>query len=136
MAKAKLGRILGPKGLMPSQKFGTVVPNVSAAMKELVGKVDYRERQGVIRIAIGQLAFTEEELSKNIKAFTSQIKKEFGRLSHSTEKSINEVVLSTTHGPGFSLNGEFQPEAAVAEEGKVPTELLNQPQAGAAEVRA
>lgn len=131
MSKAKLGRILGPRHLMPSQKFGTVVANVATAMKDLQGKVEYRERQGVIRIAIGQLAFTEEELSKNIKAFTEQIKKEFGRLSHATEKSINEVVLSTTHGPGFSLNGEFKNPEDVAREKGVPVELLGAAQGGA-----
>ena len=118
---------------MPSQKFGTVVANVATAMKDLQGKVEYRERQGVIRIAIGQLAFTEDELSKNIKAFTEQIKKEFGRLSHAAEKSINEVVLSTTHGPGFSLNGEFKNPDDV--ERRVPVELLGAAQE-AAEVRA
>lgn len=107
--KAKLGRILGPKGLMPSQKYGTVVPNIRTAMKELVGKSDYRERQGVIRMAVGQLAFTEAELQKNIKAFMEQLKKEMGRMSDRTEKSIHEVVLSSTNSAGFSLNGEFKP---------------------------
>jgi len=108
LTKAKLGRILGPKGMMPSQKIGTVVPNVASAMKELIGKSDYRERMGVIRLAIGQLAFTEAELQKNIKAFIEQLKKEFGAISFRSDKSINEVVLSSSNSAGFSLSGEFK----------------------------
>jgi large subunit ribosomal protein L1 len=108
LTKARLGRILGPKGMMPSQKTGTVVPNVASAMKELIGKSDYRERMGVIRMAVGQLAFTEVELQKNIKAFIEQLKKEFGAISFRADKSINEVVLSSSNSAGFSLNGEFK----------------------------
>lgn len=119
LSKAKLGRILGPRGLMPSQKTGTVVPNIAAAMKDLTGKSDYRERMGVIRMAIGQLAFSEAELQNNIKAFMEQLKKEFGAMSFRVDKSINEVVLSSTNSAGFSLNGEFK---TVAKEEEVPEE--------------
>lgn len=108
LSRAKLGPKLGPKGLMPSQRMGTVVPNIRVAMKELTGKSDFRERFGVIRMAIGQLAFTEGELQKNITAFVGQLKKEFGALSHRADKSINEIVLSSSHGAGFSLSGEFR----------------------------
>ena len=108
LSRAKLGRILGPRGLMPSQKFGTVVPNIAAAMKDLTGKSDYRERMGVIRMAVGQLAFSESDLQKNIKAFVEQLKKEFGAMSSRADKSINEIVLSSTNSAGFSLNGEFK----------------------------
>ena len=93
---------------MPSQKFGTVVPNIGAAMKDLVGKSDYRERMGVIRMAVGQLVFTEAELQKNIKVLMEQLNKEFGAMSFRADKSINEVVLSSSNSPGFSLNGEFK----------------------------
>lgn len=106
--KAKLGPILGPRGLMPSQKYGTVVSNIAAAMKDLVGKFDYRERMGVIRLPIGQLAFTEVELQRNIKALLEQLQKEFGAMSRRADKSIHEVVLSSTNGPGFSLSGEIK----------------------------
>lgn len=94
--------------MMPSPKAGTVVPNIRAAMKDLRGKSDYRERMGVIRMAIGQLAFAEGELQKNIKAFVDQLKKDFGALSHRADKSINEIVLSSSHSAGFSLSGEFR----------------------------
>jgi large subunit ribosomal protein L1 len=97
---------------MPSQKTGTVVLDIARAIKELTGKSEFRERMGVIRIPIGQLAFTEQELSKNIKAFMEQLKKEFGALSFRADKSINEVVLSSTHGAGFSLSGDYKTVAA------------------------
>ena len=102
---------------MPSPKFGTVVSNPASAIKELTGKYDYRERLGVIRIAIGQLAFTEVELAKNISAFMESVKKEIAMLQARTEKEIVEVVLSTTRGPGFSLSGAVKPEVEVV--GKV-----------------
>ncbi|KAF8250499.1 ribosomal protein L1 [Wilcoxina mikolae CBS 423.85] len=125
LSKAKLGRILGPKGLMPSQKTGTVVPSIAAAMKDLTGKSDYRERMGVIRMAIGQLAFSEGDLQRNIKAFTEQLKKEIGALSHRADKNINEVVLSSTQGAGFSLSGEFK--TIPREVGVAPEELTVPP---------
>lgn len=93
---------------MPSTKNGTVVSSISTAMKDLTGKSDYRERMGVIRMAVGQLAFSEKDLQNNIKAFMEQLKKEFGALSHRADKSINEVVLSSTNSAGFSLSGEFR----------------------------
>ena len=97
---------------MPSQKTGTVVPNVASAMKGLKGKTDYRERMGVIRVAVGQLAFTEVELQRNIMAFIEQLKKEFGAISFRADKSINEIVLSSTRSAGFSLSGDFKSVAA------------------------
>ncbi|KAL7273601.1 hypothetical protein RUND412_003526 [Rhizina undulata] len=108
LAKAKLGKILGPKGLMPSPKNGTVVHDVAATMKELTGKSDYRERAGVIRMAVGQLGFTEKELQKNIKTFMDALKKDFGQMSNRADKSIAEVVLSSTNSAGFSLSGDIK----------------------------
>ncbi|OJD33488.1 mitochondrial 54s ribosomal protein mrpl1 [Diplodia corticola] len=108
MNKAGLGRILGPRGLMPSAKNGTVVKDVAAAVKEMVGGAEYRERLGVVRMAVGQLAFTPDELAKNIKAFINSVKKDMAQLSDRISKDIHEVVLSSTNSPGFSLNGEFR----------------------------
>ncbi|TGZ82845.1 ribosomal protein L1 [Ascodesmis nigricans] len=140
--KAKLGRILGPKGMMPNPKQGTVTKYVADAVRDLTGKVDFREKDGVIRMAVGQLAFSEAQLAQNIKMFLEQLRKEFAAISFKSEKSINEVVLSSTHSAGFSLSGEIraskkgeetQPqkeaEAAarkedVGEAKKVPTEIL------------
>ncbi len=90
--KAGLGRVLGPKGLMPSAKTGTVVKDVGASVKEMVGGSEYRERLGVVRMAVGQLGFTPEEMQRNIKAFVENVKKDMAQLSDKISKEIHEVV--------------------------------------------
>ena len=94
VTKAGLGKILGPRGLMPSAKMGTVVNNnnVSSMLRDMVGGSEYRERQGVIRLAVGQLGFTPKQLSANLKAFMDQLKKDVAIISERTTKSIHEVV--------------------------------------------
>jgi len=90
--KAGLGRVLGPKGLMPSAKLGTVVDNVGATVRNMrIGNV-YRERAGVIKMAIGQLGFSPEELKKNLSTLIGQIKKDATALSDQVSKDIAEVV--------------------------------------------
>ncbi|KAF2021115.1 ribosomal protein L1 [Aaosphaeria arxii CBS 175.79] len=106
--KAGLGRVLGPKGLMPSTKTGTVVNNVGVTVRNMVGASEYRERMGVIRMAVGQLAFTPEEMQKNVKAFMDTLKKDIAQMQDRISKEIHEVVLSSTNSPGFTLNGEFK----------------------------
>lgn len=90
--KAGVGRILGPKGLMPTTKQGTIIDDIVRAVKGMVGGSEYRERLGVIRLAIGQLAFTPEELQRNIKTVMESIKKDMARLSGKLSKEIHEVV--------------------------------------------
>lgn len=92
MGKAGLGRILGPRGLMPSVKTGTVVKDVAASVREMVGASEYRERLGVIRIAVGQLGFTPEEMQRNIRVFMDGVKKDLAQLSDRISKEIHEVV--------------------------------------------
>lgn len=92
LSKAGLGRILGPKGLLPSAKTGTVVEDVANTVKDMIGGSDYRERVGVVRMPVGQLGFTPEEMQRNIKAFIDALKKDLGRLSDQIDKSIHEVV--------------------------------------------
>jgi large subunit ribosomal protein L1 len=108
MNKAALGRVLGPRGLMPSSKMGTVVKDPAAAVKEMVGGAEYRERLGVVRMAIGQLGFTPEMVQENIKVFVESVKKDMAQLSEKVNKEIAEVVLSSTNGPGMSLSGDFR----------------------------
>ncbi|KAL8641044.1 MAG: hypothetical protein Q9228_002095 [Teloschistes exilis] len=108
MNKAGLGRILGPRGLMPSAKFGTIVKDTGAAVRGLIGGSEYRERNGVLRMAIGQLGFTPEEVQANIKTFMTEVKKDLNSLSDRINKEIDEVVLSSTNSPGFTLNGDFR----------------------------
>jgi large subunit ribosomal protein L1 len=106
--KAQLGRILGPKGLMPSPKLGTVVKDPSVLVKDFIGGAEYKERMGVVRMAVGQLGSTPEQISRNIKTFMEAVKKDIGQFSDRISKEVAEVVLSSTNGPGFSLNGEFR----------------------------
>lgn len=92
MNKAGLGRLLGPKGLMPSTKAGTVVTNVAQTLKSMVGASEYRERSAVVRMAVGQLGFTPEEMASNVKAFMDMVKRDISQLPGSTSKEIHEVV--------------------------------------------
>ncbi|EAS31090.3 mitochondrial 54S ribosomal protein MRPL1 [Coccidioides immitis RS] len=108
--KAGLGRVLGPKGLMPSAKLGTVVDNVGQAVRNMRSGSIYRERAGVIRMPIGRLGFSPEELRNNLRTFIGQVKKDAAGLSDQVSKEIAEVVLSSTNAPGFSLNGEYKSE--------------------------
>ncbi|KAK2015085.1 ribosomal protein L1p/L10e [Colletotrichum eremochloae] len=103
--KASLGRILGPKGLMPNRRMKTITDNVTSSIRETMGADNYRERMGAIRMAIGQLGFTPKMLAANVKAFVGNIKADIAELD--THKEVHEVVLSTSQGPGFSLNGNF-----------------------------
>ena len=90
--KSGVGRMLGPRGLMPSAKFGTVVKDVGTSVRNLVGGSEYREKLGVVRMAVGQLGFTPEEMQRNIKAFMAEVKKDIARLSDKIGKEVHEVV--------------------------------------------
>ncbi|CAF9939587.1 MAG: mitochondrial 54S ribosomal protein mrpl1 [Heterodermia speciosa] len=113
MQKAGLGKVLGPRGLMPSTKLGTVAKDVAGSVRNMAGGSEYREKLGVVRMAIGQLGFTPEEMQRNVRTFMQEILKDLGTLSDRVNKEIHEVVLSSTHSPGFSLNGEFKSEKSL-----------------------
>ncbi|KAF2859706.1 ribosomal protein L1, partial [Piedraia hortae CBS 480.64] len=108
LGKSGVARILGPRGLMPSAKLGTVMKDVGAGVREMVGASEYRERFGVVRMAVGQLQFSPAMLQDNIRAFVQRIKHDMLGLSDRVSKEVHEVVLSSTHGPGLSLNGDLQ----------------------------
>jgi large subunit ribosomal protein L1 len=107
MGKAGIARILGPRGLMPSAKLGTLVEDVAASVKTMLGGSMYRERMGVIRIAVGQLGFTPQQLRDNVKTLVAAVKKDAMNVPEPFSKEIHEVVLSSTNSPGFTLNGDF-----------------------------
>lgn len=107
LAKAKVARILGPKGIMPSIKTKTITSNVLGLLREMAGSDIFREKDGVVRIAVGQLGFTPDMLAANVKAFMQLVKEECTNLQG--VKDVHEVVLGSTHAPGFSLNGGFNP---------------------------
>lgn len=90
--KAALGRILGPRGLMPSAKTGTVVEDVASRVEMLRGGTVYRERDAVIRLPIGQLGFSPEQLRDNLRTTIEQIKKDASGLNDRVNKQVYEVV--------------------------------------------
>ncbi|KAI2634063.1 50S ribosomal protein L1 [Xylaria nigripes] len=107
LKKAGLGRILGPKGLMPSIKTNTLTKSVVSMMHEMVGAESYREKIGVIRMPIGNIQFTPKMLSENIKTLIESLKANIANLEDRINKDLVEVTLSSTSGCGFPLNGGF-----------------------------
>lgn len=107
----KLGRILGPKGLMPNPKSGTVTNDVAKAVKEVkAGKIEFRvEKAGIVHASLGKLSFTVEQLAENVRAFLQTIVK----LKPASAKGqyIKSVYLSSTMGPGLKITKE---ESALA----------------------
>lgn len=116
LARSGVARILGPRGLMPSAKTATVVKDVGGAVRDMVGASEYREKEGVVRLAIASLAASPEQLKANIKAFMDKVRGDLNNLSDRIIKDVHEVVLSSTHGPGFTLNGEFSDEGGTKPE--------------------
>lgn len=108
LAKSQVARILGPKGLMPSPKAGTVVARVGPTVKNMLSASEYREKRGVVRMAVGQLGFTPEQMQANVKAFMDSVKVEIAKMKGKVSKEVHEAVLSSTNAPGFPLTGEFR----------------------------
>ena len=100
----KLGKVLGPKGLMPNPKSGTVTPDVAKAVKEVkAGKIEFRvEKAGIVHTSLGKLDFEAEKLADNVQAFLSTIVK----LKPSTAKGqyVKSLYLSSTMGPGLRIS--------------------------------
>ena len=100
----RLGRVLGPKGLMPNPKSGTVTMDVAKAISEIkAGKVEYRlDKQAIIHCPIGKKSFTAEQLTANLTALMNAI----NRAKPAAAKGIylRSVVLSSTMGPGIKVN--------------------------------
>lgn len=99
----KLGRVLGPKGLMPNPKTGTVTQDVAKAVTESKGgKITYRvDKAGNIQVIVGKVSFTPENLAENVKAVVDLINK----LKPSTVKGVyvRNLAISSTMGPGVKL---------------------------------
>ncbi len=100
----RLGKILGPRGLMPNPKLGTVTPDVTAAVKAAkAGQIEFRvEKAGIVHAGVGKASFTAEALSENIKAFVDAITK--AKPSGAKGTYLKRVSLSSTMGPGLKLN--------------------------------
>lgn len=99
----KLGKVLGPRGLMPTPKAGTVTTDVATAVKELkAGKIEFKlDRHGVINAAVGKLSFQREQLIENIHAFLAAIQ----RAKPATAKGtyMKSLAVSSTMGPGIQI---------------------------------
>ena len=100
----RLGRVLGPKGLMPNPKAGTVTMDVTKAVNDIkAGKIEYRlDKTNIIHVPIGKASFTEEQLSDNFQAIMDAIVK--AKPATLKGQYLKSVVLTSTMGPGVKLN--------------------------------
>ena len=100
----RLGKVLGPKGLMPNPKLGTVTPNVAEAVKAAKGgQVEYRvEKAGIIHGGIGKLSFSDAALKANFEAFVDAVVK--AKPAGAKGKYLKRVALSSSMGPGLKLD--------------------------------
>ena len=98
-----LGRVLGPRGLMPNPKSGTVTMDVAKAVKEVKqGKIDFKvDKTGIVHASIGKVSFTKEQMRDNAREFISTLQK----LKPATSKGtyIRSIYLSSTMGPGIKV---------------------------------
>ena len=100
-----LGQVLGPKGLMPNPKVGTVSKDVEKAVKNAKsGQVQYRtDKAGIVHCAIGKVEFTEEKLAENLRALLTEVVK--AKPSSSKGKYLKKISLSSSMGPSLMVDG-------------------------------
>ena len=102
----KLGKVLGPKGLMPNPKSGTVTNDIAKAIKELkAGKLDARvEKNGILQSSIGKTSFSEQELKENFETLRSALMS--AKPNSFKGKYLNSISISSTLGPGIKIGTE------------------------------
>lgn len=100
----KLGKVLGPRGLMPNPKLGTVTFDVGKAVREIkAGKVEYKaEKAGVVHVPIGKVSFEEQKLIDNARAIIDSVNK--AKPSTSKGKYVKKLSISSTMGPGLKID--------------------------------
>ena len=100
----RLGKVLGPKGLMPNPKAGTVTMDVTKAVKDIkAGKIEYRlDKTNIIHVPVGKVSFTDEALKENFNALMDAIVK--ARPSAVKGQFLRSITLTSTMGPGVKLN--------------------------------
>lgn len=99
----RLGKVLGPRGLMPNPKVGTVTPNIAEAVKSAKGgAVEFRvEKAGIVHAGVGKVSFSEGDLVENIKAFVTAVTK--ARPSGAKGTFLKQLALTSTMGPGLKV---------------------------------
>jgi large subunit ribosomal protein L1 len=109
----KLGKVLGPRGLMPNPKTGTVTADVAKAIKEIkAGKVEFRlDKTGLIHSPVGKISFSAQQLAGNAHALLAAIIK--AKPAAAKGKYIKKITLTSTMGPGVSID-ETEADHAVA----------------------
>ncbi len=112
-AVGKLGKVLGPRGLMPNPKTGTVTPNVAQAVKEIkAGKVEFRvDKTGIVHAPVGKVSFSSENLVDNAAALIDSIVR--AKPAAAKGKYLRSITVSSTMGPGVKVD-ETHVEAASA----------------------
>jgi large subunit ribosomal protein L1 len=100
----RLGKVLGPKGLMPNPKLGTVTPNVAEAVKAAKGgQIEFRvEKAGIIHAGLGKASFADADIRRNFDAFVDAIVK--AKPSGAKGKYVRKISLSSTMGPGIKVD--------------------------------
>jgi large subunit ribosomal protein L1 len=100
----RLGKILGPRGLMPNPRVGTVTPNVAQAVKDAKGgSIEFRvEKAGIVHAGIGKASFTEEAITANVRALLDALNR--AKPSGAKGTYVKRVSLSSTMGPGFKVD--------------------------------
>jgi len=100
----KLGKVLGPRGLMPTPKAGTVTPDVAKAVSELkAGKIEFKnDKSGMVNNLVGKLSFDKEKLKENIEAFISAVSK--ARPATAKGNFLQSLALSSSMGPGLKID--------------------------------
>jgi len=99
----RLGKVLGPRGLMPNPRVGTVTPNVGQAVKDAKGgSIEFRvEKAGIVHAGVGKASFTEEALAANVKALVDALNR--AKPSGAKGTYVKRISLSSTMGPGFKV---------------------------------
>ncbi len=99
----RLGKVLGPRGMMPNPKVGTVTPDITAAVKASKGgAVEFRvEKAGIVHAGVGKASFDAKSIEENVRAFTDAVMK--AKPSGAKGNYLKKVAISTTMGPGFKL---------------------------------
>jgi len=114
-AVGRLGKVLGPRGLMPNPKTGTVTPNVAQAIKEIkAGKVEFRvDKTGIIHAPLGKTSFSAQSLIENAHALVDSVVR--AKPSAAKGKYLKSVTVSSTMGPGVTIDTVHIDERAKAQ---------------------